>query len=212
MTKSAVQLRGHCQCCGHQQALRNGRMAHHGYTVRNGWFQGKCHGYQYAPVEVSRTALDRTVEAIRDQITTMRESASMLSSKANWPKTAMVYNRMTRKDELVALADLSEEKARQIVDRQIYEYKARAEAGEAHIAYLRNVAATFHGKPLIEAPRDAGPEKIVPGEVRMSQTGRTLYAEGTLRGGKVQYSYKQANGTENFGRMSTRAWRALTKA
>lgn len=212
MTKSRFQLRGHCQRCGNQQAVKNGTMVHHGYTVRNGWFQGACSGHSFKPIEWSRTTLDKTVEAIRDQIVNLRQGASMMSSKVYWPTTAVVYNRFTRQNETVTLADLPEPKAREIVQGQIDERLNRARAGEAHIAYLLEVASLYHGKDLIEVERDAGPEKIIPGEARTSKTGRTLYAEGILHGGKVQYSYKQANGTEMFGNMSTRAWRVLAKA
>lgn len=212
MAKTPLQLRGHCQRCGNQQAVRNGRIAHHGYVVRDGWFQGACSGYQYAPIEYSRTALDQTVEIIRDQITTLRESASLLSSPAWWPKNVTVYNRFTRTDEVVPLASLSEAKAKEVIRAMIDEQLSRARAGEAHIAYLREVAALYHGKPLIECARDEGPEPIPAGDKRIDTKGRILIAEGILPRGKVRYLRPNADGTTQPFRMSTRAWRALAKA
>lgn len=222
MTKSNIQLRGHCQCCGNDQALRTNQIAHHGYTVKNGWFQGACHGFQYAPVEASRDVLDRTVEAIRDQVTNLREGASLLSSKANWPKTASVYNRRTRQDETVTLADLPEHKAQEIIDGQINQRLHRANVGEAHVAYLLEVAKLYHGKPLIEVPRDAGPEPINPGDkvtlptrglinpdqpvvakCRRVQEGRVYYTTG-VPGSKP--------GTLAVQWVSTRQWRIWKKA
>lgn len=212
MHKSRFQLRGHCQRCGHQQAVKNGTMAHHGYTVKDGWFQGTCSGHSFAPVEWSRATLDKTVEAIRSQCAALRAEAAKLSDTANWPQFVSVYSRDTRKDEQMALAGFSVTRQQEIIDRMIFGMTRRAEIGESTAQYLLDIADQFHGKDLIEVARDAGPEKIVPGEARVNQIGRTLYAEGLLHGGKVQYSFKQANGTEMFGRMSTRAWRALTKA
>jgi hypothetical protein len=155
MAKASFQLRGHCQCCGSEQAVRNGVMAHHGYTVKNGWFQGKCRGYQYAPVELRRNALDDTIEMIRDQITTLSESADMLSSPSNWPKEVKIYNRFKRVDEMVPLASLPEYRAREVINGIIWGYRNRIEAGKRHIEYLKVIAATYFNKPLIQIDRAA---------------------------------------------------------
>lgn len=224
MAKTPLQLRGHCQRCGNEQAVRNGRIAQHGYVVRNGWFQGVCSGYQYAPVEYSRTALDNTVEIIRDQITNLRESASLLSSPAWWPKEVLVYNRSLRKDVLVPLSSLSEAKAKEVIRARIDENLARARAGEEHIQYLREVAATYHGKDLIEVARDAGPEAILPGDKRLMPTkglGNPSKPPVAIcrrvEGGKVYYIYYtdsdlNQNGKRVLYNTTTRAWRNWAKA
>jgi len=155
MAKALFQLRGHCQCCGNEQAVVRGRMSKHGYQVKNGWFQGTCRGHQYAPVEVSCDALNDTVEMIRDQITTLNESADMLFSPANWPKEVKIYNRFKRVDEMVPLASLSEYRAREVINGMIWGYRSRIEAGKRHIEYLKTVAATYANKPLIQIERAA---------------------------------------------------------
>lgn len=221
MAKTPLQLRGHCQRCGNQQAVRNGRIAHHGYVVRNGWFQGACSGYQYAPIEYSRTTLDKTVEIIRDQITNLRESASLLSSPAWWPKEVLVYNRVLRKDELVPLASLSEVRAKEIIRARINGDLSRARAGEEHIAYLLEVAALYHGKDLIEVERDAAPEAILPGDQRLLPTKGLIDPSNPqvatcrrVEGGRVYYinGDLNQNGKRVLYKTTTRAWRNWAKA
>lgn len=222
MHKTRFQLRGHCQRCGNQQAVKNGTMAHHGYTVKDGWFQGACSGHSFKPVEWSRTTLDKTVEAIRDQITNLREGASLLSSKAYWPTTAVVYNRFTRQNETVTLADLPEHKAQAIVQGQIDERLNRARAGEAHIAYLLEVAKLYHGKDLIEVERDAGPEPINPGDKVTLPTRGLINPDQPVvakcrrvQEGRVYYTTGAPGSKPNtlaVQWVSTRQWRIWKKA
>ena len=59
------QIRGHCQCCGNQQAVVSGHMSKHGYTVEHGWFQGVCTGESYKPIELERTVTNKIMAAVK---------------------------------------------------------------------------------------------------------------------------------------------------
>lgn len=155
MAKSRFQLRGHCQRCGNQQAVKNGTMVHHGYTVRNGWFQGSCSGRSFQPIEWSRATLDKTVEAIRNQCADLRISAAALEDQANWPKTIKVWDRHTRKDVEWPLSSFSPLKQQEHINGMKYGMLNRATIGEQHADYLLQVADLYHGRDLIEVERKA---------------------------------------------------------
>lgn len=213
MAKSRFQLRGHCQRCGNQQAvMADGTMAHHGYTLKDGWFQGKCSGHQFQPVERSRATLDKTVEAIRTQVVELRAQADALNDKANWPATIMVRNRVLRQDEEVALSSLPAYEQDSRIRAMQYSLNRRAEIGEATATYMLQVADTFHGKDLIEVARGAGPERICEGERRVNN-GIILECLRVERA-RVYYTTSVINprtGRFNSSQTTTRAWRALVK-
>lgn len=54
--------RGTCQWCGAIQRLPDGRLARHGYTVRNHWQQGICPGSGHLPYELSAGLIAESVE------------------------------------------------------------------------------------------------------------------------------------------------------
>lgn len=145
-----IQLRGHCQRCGREQAVKNGTMAHHGYTVRDGWFQGVCSGRSFQPVEFSRATLDKTVEAVRAQCVELRAQAEALTDQANWPETITIYDRTIRQDKKVPLASFSELKQREHINNLKLQLKNRAYMGDNHCDKLLATADKFHGRPLIE--------------------------------------------------------------
>jgi hypothetical protein len=57
MAKKATHY-GICQACGSRQKLPNGVLSIHGYTVRNGWFQGVCPGTANLPFEISKDLIE----------------------------------------------------------------------------------------------------------------------------------------------------------
>jgi hypothetical protein len=81
-----IQLRGHCQMCGREQAVRNGRVAKHGYTVANrgrfGWLRGTCSGHLFGPIETDRSMLDKCAAELREQAAKLRERAGLYESGA----------------------------------------------------------------------------------------------------------------------------------
>lgn len=60
--------KGHCQCCGRVQAVRNnnGLMAKHGYTVDYGFFEGVCQGSDNLPLEVEKDLAEDTIVVMKD--------------------------------------------------------------------------------------------------------------------------------------------------
>ena len=101
--QATQQIRGNCQCCGRQQAVVNGRMSKHGYTVKEGWFSGICSGRNYAPIQVSRTTTDKIIADISAEIPELIAKAEKVKSGELTPKTLKV--RMMSKEEIKKLAD-----------------------------------------------------------------------------------------------------------
>ncbi len=56
---------GTCQCCGRVQAIQNGGLAKHGYTVDYGFFNGTCSGSGQLPLEQDDSILIDTVARLR---------------------------------------------------------------------------------------------------------------------------------------------------
>lgn len=75
---SKTQTRGNCQCCGRDQAVAKGTMAHHGYTVDNGYFNGTCGGHMHAPLQVERTVADSIVAKCRQDAERLDKRAAAL--------------------------------------------------------------------------------------------------------------------------------------
>ena len=55
-----------CQACGNVQAVVNGKMAKHGYTVEHGFFAGTCPGSDEVPME---TSTDLTMNIVKRMTT-----------------------------------------------------------------------------------------------------------------------------------------------
>ena len=104
MTKT--QTRGHCQCCGREQAVvRCGYMAHHGYEVKDGWFQGKCGGHNFPPLEVARDVADSTIASVRRDAAALRVRATALIAGEVSPATAEIYERDATGKRSICLID-----------------------------------------------------------------------------------------------------------
>ena len=61
-TPTVVQLRGHCQFCGHDQVVKDGVLVLHGYKrPGHGWIYGRCPGAAKLPLQsdesITRAAL-----------------------------------------------------------------------------------------------------------------------------------------------------------
>jgi hypothetical protein len=144
------QIRGNCQCCGRQQAVVNGRMSKHGYTVKEGWFSGICSGRNYAPIQVSRTTTDKIIADISAEIPELIAKAEKVKSGELTPKTLKV--RMMSKEEIpFEQGDLRQ----QLAARTSLEwaYRNRARAGQDFIKEMTEVADKYHGQPLIEVTK-----------------------------------------------------------
>lgn len=217
-----IQLRGHCQRCGHQQAVKKGTMAHHGYTVRDGWFQGVCSGVSFQPVEFSRAALDKTVEAIRNQCAELRAEADRIEGGV-LPEKLLYRPSYKREAELTPVGSIPSYDRDAVVRGEVFRLRRRAEIGEAHCDYLTAIADQYHGKELIEVRPEDKPEPVRRGDKRilptkgMGNPNAKIIATCTSLGdrGKVYYTtgaVSPVTGKLRVSYTTTRSWRMWTKA
>ena len=144
---STTQIRGNCQCCGRQQAVVNGLMSKHGYTVKEGWFSGVCSGRNYAPIQVSRTITDKIIADISAEIPELIAKAEKVKSGEITPKTVKV--RMMSKEEIpYEQGDLRQQDAART--RLEWAYRNRARAGQDFIKAMTEIADKYHGASLVE--------------------------------------------------------------
>ena len=148
--QATLQIRGNCQCCGRQQAVVNGKMSKHGYTVKEGWFSGVCSGRNYAPIQVSRTTTDKIIADISAEIPELIAKAEKVKSGELTPKTVKV--RMMSKEEIpFEQGDLRQQSAARTSLE--WAYRNRARAGQDFIKTMTEVADKFHGQQLIEVTK-----------------------------------------------------------
>ena len=160
MNKANIQIRGNCPCCGNDQAVVNGSMSNHGYTVADGWFRGVCRGRDYVPVQICRKQTDRIVESIRDSVAALRVELEAVASGKVTPKTIVKGYGKNRVEIKFADAALYEQEgAVEDLKRAIAH---RINAGEDFAKHLEAVANKYHGQPLREVNLDA-PVGIVVG-------------------------------------------------
>ena len=195
-----TQLRGHCQCCGRQQAVLHGRMAHHGYTVDHGYFNGTCQGHDYAPIEHSREQLDEVCVEILADCRYNDFRAQRIESGEEKPLSFVVGKNIVK-----ARGDLNEYDLKYWTDILIAQLRRRAQLGRAQVEYMQGVANTYHGKDLIKVEPAPAPEPIPQGEKRLAERGFEMVCRYVDRG----MVHWRGNGYKSS--MSTRKWRTLTK-
>lgn len=202
-----IQLRGNCQCCGRLQAVVNGAVAKHGYTVKEGWFNGVCSGSGESPMQISIDVTTEIAKKIRrdcvglDHHVTCLEDGSVLPPpiKSSIPGVAPTP---------YALAQPWEQ--RDALRSAIWSTKNRAEMGRRIAVELETLAAARIGTPLVEALRDVAPPPIVIGEIRYSESGRVLKSI-SLQGARVYWKtlddkpFKGWTGSSAWRRLSTTA-------
>ena len=121
-----IQYRGHCQCCGREQAVVGVFMSKHGYTVSQGWFQGVCHGDGYAPIEVSREHADWTVARVRSDVESLKVDLEDMKAGKITPKTVRGnYNIATRGYDEIAFPDAPAYAQREAVKSLIWNTEQR---------------------------------------------------------------------------------------
>lgn len=206
MTNNANQLRGHCQLCGRQQAIRHGAMAHHGYTTRHGWFEGACPGHRHAPIEQDRAVLDRTVAQVAASCDKLEQQATAIRTGAA-PATVLVEKFIDGRWVEVSVdpATLSPEKAAKAVRIHLFAIERRARAGRAFCRDMISVAAQYHGQPLVEVARRDPPQRISLGDRRYDAQGR-MYSISRIIGDGYVYASRADGFT---ARMHSRRWRAM---
>lgn len=204
---SKIQLRGICQCCGREQAVVNGNMSKHGYTVEQGWFQGVCSGEHYAPMNVSREQTDKIVAAVRAEVVEILARVEDLKAGKIVP-TEVKTDRMdptTRKAVVIAWADASEYQRKQAVQRAIWNNEGRARQGEQFADYLEKKADQVFGTDLKEVKMDGKPQIEVGSKVKVNGTIRVVTKIGyavargvgpSLNGKSIEHVWFEYNGNE----------------
>ena len=201
------QIRGNCQCCGRQQAVVNGRMSKHGYTVTNGWFQGVCGGDIHEPMQVSRTTTDSIVVSVRaDVVALLAQADQVLAGKLK--PTKITRGHFMKKFE-IDFADATQYEQDQAVKEMEWKIRSRAKAGEDFAKYLEEVANQKHGTALVEVERKDAPVPVSPGNQK-TKDGKT-YICRYVQGARVHYS--MTRGEQTFkGWIGIAAWRKMEQA
>lgn len=208
MKSNNIQLRGNCQCCGRLQAVTSGRVAKHGYEVKDrgqgGWFHGVCSGHVYAPIQVERTIADGVVKNVRAEVVAIHQlSALIASGKANPKFAGNRYDFATNKNIPVPFGDADKYNQAEARRSEVHKLDSRAKVGESWADDFDKLINRVHGKPLQQVKKPDAPAPITIGEKRQ---GATLVLTASYVQGARCY-WKASNG--NKGWMATRSWREL---
>lgn len=85
------QVRGTCPCCGSWQAVRSGRIVHHGYQRPGvGWQTASCAGVSFPPYERSPAGVDAMIELFEAKALKAQET---LERRAAWDRIALPVSR-----------------------------------------------------------------------------------------------------------------------
>ncbi|CDQ10569.1 protein of unknown function [Acidithiobacillus ferrivorans] len=202
-SRKPIQHRGHCQCCAREQAvIHTGNMAHHGYTVKNGWFDGVCQGHQCAPIERDHEVADRIIADVRKQLTDLCAQVVRLRKGEVFPEFIETYHDGLEKIR-IPYADATPYQQQEGVNRLLFSIEGRIRVGESFLKMLERAISLYHGKPLMEVTKQDAPKPILTGEIRVSQRGRLQVK--TVTGGSVRWIDERGF----IGRSSTRAWRQM---
>jgi hypothetical protein len=200
----AIQIRGNCQCCGHQQAVVNGTMSNHGYTVENGWFSGICSGRKYAPLQVSREQTDNIIAQVRAEVPELIAQADKVKAGEITPVTIKIRKGGEKIEIAFAEATLLQQsQARNAIE---WNLRNRALAGEQFANRMEELANSIHGKALIEVAKKEAPAFIMPCDQK-TLDGAT-YTCTSVQGARVYY--KLQRGDKFFkGWMGSQSWRKM---
>lgn len=203
-------MRGHCQCCGRDQAVVPVLMSKHGYQVKDGWFQGVCQGDRYRPIEVERVQADRVVSQVRSQVVELLEQVAKLEGGKLFPKMASSYQRDEKGHTImVPYAKAEPWHQRDALKSAIWQASQRAKAGQQWADDMELLVNLHHGEPLKAVELEPAPARIEAGERR--QAARVLVAKWQ-NGANVSYSYQNSEGKEYSSKMGVQAWRRLPMA
>lgn len=170
-----TQTRGHCPYCGREQAIKNGTMAHHGYTVDWGYFNGVCQGQQHRPLEQDRTVWDQLKvklledAAEKDDIARRLEDGT-LDPTGKTEKVRTGYGQYEMK--FTPWAELNQWQQRDERRAAVWANRGRAEGNRKHVKWMDELADKVHGQPLIEVTKVAPPAWIATGEKRRLENGK----------------------------------------
>ena len=208
---SSIQTRGHCQCCGRQQAVRHGISAH-GYTVANGWFQGVCQGHRYAPLEKNRATTDRMIAEIREQAVALRIKADeTLAGKHDPAEYSTGRSQFVDGKRVMIKAPFSEanEYRQQDIRKQLaWALNSKADAGEDFVKFMSALADKVHGTELVTIVKPQPAERIQAGDKRVNAKGLVMTAV-RQDGQRLYFKYQREDGKEFTSWISPRSWRTM---
>jgi hypothetical protein len=205
MTNSTIQIRGNCQCCGHQQAVVSGTMSKHGYTVEHGWFSGVCSGRNYAPLQVSRERTDSIVAQVRAEVPELIAQADKVKAGEITPATIKIRKGGEKME--VAYADATPWQQSQARDSMEWNLRNRARAGEQFADSMEELANKIHGTALIEVAKKEAPAFIMPRDQKVDAQGFTCTCT-SVEGARVYYKYEK-NGSVYKTWIGSQAWRKM---
>jgi hypothetical protein len=210
---SKIQIRGNCQCCGRQQAVVNGLMSKHGYTVEHGWFNGVCSGNDYQPMQFSREKTDSLVAEIRAEVVQLLDKVEQLKNGTFFPKfvSKTVYNPETRKSEkkLIPFAEANQYDQEDAVRGVAWNLKCRADDGVAFSDQLERIANEVFGTDLIKVEK----KEIAPiliNEKRINKDTGMVYTCFKLEGARVWWTGARPSDNKIMKSwMGTQSWRGM---
>lgn len=145
-----VQLRGHCQGCGREQAYRtNGLIAKHGYKIQErgqgGWFEGTCPGSEHPTLEVDRKFADKIVDDITvDVAATEAKLVKAKDGKLRPQKVNLTFS--TKNANWVPFEEAPAHKQADAIRSFIYAIESRIRLGERTIKDIKQNILNFHGQ------------------------------------------------------------------
>lgn len=208
-----TQTRGHCQCCGRIQAVR-GAMSQHGYTVKHGWFDGVCHGHQFAPMETDRTQADRVIASVRTEVVDLLARIADLKAGKVHPltiktsRTEIVDGK--RVPVFITWSDATKSQQQDAMSEAIWVNESRAKSGTQFADGHEALCNSVHGQPLQVVTIAAAAPRIEAGERRMSANGEIMVAKGQ-DGARVSWRIQRGDKSLN-GWTGSKAWRTLSLA
>lgn len=152
MKKTRLQYRGHCPCCGNQQAVLNngtGTMSQHGYTVEYGWFNGVCQGHNYKPMELEREGAEHFISMVLAEVSKMEKKLDSYEAGTSHPTSIKSLFGGT-KAKNIPWEEASEYLQKQTLEAEIWKLKGRIKQGKSYAQYLATLLEAVHGKPLLE--------------------------------------------------------------
>jgi hypothetical protein len=203
----ATQYRGHCQCCGKEQAVPNSFMSKHGYTVKQGWFVGVCSGDRHEPIEVNREYADKLVASIRAEVPELLAKAELVKAGKLTPKMVEVGYSLNK--EVVPFEEAHSYDQRRALQIMEYGFRNRASAGEDFANALEEIANKYHGQPLMQVVKKEGPTPIQHNEIKVLN-GRNVVCKN-VHGARVYFKYENIS-SNLMGWVSTTKWRSLQSA
>lgn len=170
-TDHRVQLRGHCQACGREQAYRtNGLIAKHGYEIRDrgmgGWFEGTCPGANHPTLEVDRKFADQIIVDITHQVAETKVKLEKAKNGKLRPQMVDIGHG-GRFAKLVPFDEADKYKQEDAMRKFIWQIERRIQLGEQTIKDITHNIQTFHGTAHRNVKILKGPDpnkEIKPGD------------------------------------------------